>query len=324
MGETVSQETEVTFQPVSLDTIRIDSVLFFDMYLYKRPSAPGGQGKYVLYRTQNLPINHDHIQRLADSGVRTLFVKTTERKSYLKYVETNLNDEKMEDSEKASVIYETATNIVQDALQNPGSEETTRRSTTLVKLTLNALGSERSSIKAHLAAMSGAYTIYTHAVNVAVYSLALANQMALDAEGLTDLGLGALLHDVGKTRIDQKILYKPGSLDEEETRLVKMHPEWGLQMLRDAELSPTVSAVIHEHHEKCDGTGYPQGLLANEIHPFARLVCMINVFDGLTTKRPHRPAYSFFEALRVMRTEMNDAFDQQMWRPFVLMLGDAV
>lgn len=327
MSEATSQKTEVTFQPIPLDTIRIDSVLFFDMYLYKRPAAAGGRGKYVLYRTHDLPINHDHIQRLAEAGIRTLFIKTTERKSYLDYIEANLNDilgdEKMDASEKASIVYETATSIVQDALEKPGSPENIQRSTSLVGHMLSTLGSQKDAVKTQIAAMSRAYTIYTHAVNVTVYSLALADQMATDTEGLTDLGLGALLHDVGKTRVDRKILEKPGSLTEDEMRLVRMHPEWGLQMLKDAELSPSVYEVVQEHHEKCDGSGYPQGLVANEIHPFARVVCMINIFDALTTKRPYRPAYSFFEALRVMRDEMAQAFDQQMWRQFVLMLGDS-
>jgi len=328
MGEAASQETETTFQPIPLDTIRIDSVLCFDMYLYKRPATPGGQAKYVLYRTQNLPINHDHIQRLTDAGIRTLFVKMAERKNYLKYVEENLNDilsdQEIDTSEKASVVYETATNIVQDTLGNPANPQNIKRSTALVEHTLTALGAQKNAVKTHIAALSGSYTIYTHSVNVTVYSLALANQLGMDIEGLTDLGLGALLHDVGKTRVDEKILDKPGSLTEEEMQLVRMHPEWGLQILKDAELSPTVYEVVQEHHERCDGSGYPQALLANEIHPFARIVCMINVFDALTTNRPYRPAYSFFEALRVMRDDMAEAFDQQIWRQFVMMLGDTM
>ena len=329
MGEATSQDTEVTFQPIPLDTIRIDSVLCFDLFLRKtHPGAPDGQGKYVLYRTRDLPINQDHIQRLADSGIRTLFVKTTERRDYLKYVEANLNDilgdETIDLSEKAYVLYDTAGNIVQDTLDHPGSPENIQRSTALVQHTVNALGTEKGAVKAHVAAMSRSYTIYTHCVNVTVYSLALANQLAMDTEGLTDLGLGALLHDAGMTRVDESILQKSGPLTDEEMRRVRMHPEWGLQMLRDAELAPSVLEVIHQHHERCDGSGYPQGLVANEMHPFARVVSMIDVFDALTTSSPFRQDKSFFEGLRSMRDEMAEAFDQQMWRQFATMLGDSM
>jgi len=329
MDEVASQNQELSVIPMSVDVLRVDGMLYFDLYLYKRSARDGAQGDYVLYRGQNLPMTQKHIDRLSESGIRAVFVKSDQRKEYMRYVESNLAtilaDEDVETVEKASLIYEAASGIVEDLSRNPEDPAIIERSRSLVENMIDILQTTKGFIRAILSVFSGATGIYNHSVNVTLYSLALANRLGMDVEGVTDLGLAALFHDIGKVRVDKSILEKPGKLTDEEVHLVRMHPEWGLQIVARAPgLPDAIRRVVHEHHEQCDGKGYPQGLVKDEIHPFARIVAMINVFDELTTKRPYRQASSFFEALRIMRDEMAGAFEHEMWRQFVLMLGEDV
>lgn len=329
MNEATSQDQDLFVIPVSVDVLRIDSVLCFDLYLYKRPARAGAEGDYVLYRGQNLPLMQRHIDRLSESGIRTVFVKGDQRKEYTRYIESNLDtilaDENVETLEKASLVYEAASGIVEDLSRNPEDPAIVERSRSLVSNMIDILQTTKSFIRAVLSVLSCATGIYNHSVNVTLYSLALANHLGMDIDGVTDLGLAALFHDIGKTRVDKSILEKPGKLTDEEMHLVRMHPEWGLQIVKGPPgLPDAIRRVVHEHHERCDGKGYPQGLVKDEIHPFARIVAIINIFDALTTTRPYRPAFSFFDALRIMRDEMDGAIEHEMWRQFVLMLGEEV
>lgn len=327
MGEADTRKQELFVIPMSVDVLRVDGVLYFDLFLYKRPARAGAAGDYVLYRGQSLPMTQKHIDRLRESGIHTVFVKGDQRKEYMRYVEGNLEtilaDETVETIEKASLVYEAASGIVEDLSRHSDDPAVIKRSRFLVRNMVDVLQTTKTFIHDILSILSSASSIYNHSVNVTLYSLALANRLGMDIDGVTDLGLAALFHDVGKTRLDKSILEKPGKLTDEEMHLVRMHPEWGLQILdRSPSLPEAIRRVVHEHHERCDGTGYPQGLVKDEIHPFARIVVMIDIFDALTTTRPYRPAFTFFEALRIMRDEEAGAFEHEMWRQFVLMLGE--
>ncbi len=103
---------------------------------------------------------------------------------------------------------------------------------------------------------------------------------------------------------------------------MKRHPQYGADLLADVHGYPdTAGHMALEHHEKCDGSGYPQGLRGDLIHPGARIACLADVFDSLTTDRLYQPGVSAYEALRVMRDEMDGSFDTTMWKQFVLLLG---
>ena len=325
MGISAGEAGSSSYTPVSVGVIRVDSILNFDMYLYRRPSE-GAPGKYVLYRKHDLPISSDQLERLADAGVETVFVKTADRKAFTRYVESNLDqileDGDLDESEKVGVVYETAADIVDDVMKEPAKPENLQRGANLVQQMIRSMSASDGCIEHFLTRMSGTYLLYTHSVNVSLYSLALANRLGMEVDEAKTLGVATLLHDVGKTRVDRKILEKPSALTAEEVQIVRMHPEWGLQVLKDADLPEAILSVVHEHHERYDGSGYPQGLVNGEIHPFARIACIMDIFDALTTKHYYRPAYSVFDALKIMRDDYPGAFEHELWRQFVLMLGE--
>jgi putative nucleotidyltransferase with HDIG domain len=155
-----------------------------------------------------------------------------------------------------------------------------------------------------------AYT-HGHCERVATFGVAVGRSVGLDAEALTALRLGAYLHDLGKVRIPDEILNKTGKLTEEELAVVKMHPVWGLEMLTDVDFPWDLKPIIRWHHEKYDGSGYPDGLKGDDIPVAAQIICIVDVYDALTTIRSYKPAYSPAEALGRM------ALVTQWWRPDV-------
>jgi putative nucleotidyltransferase with HDIG domain len=146
---------------------------------------------------------------------------------------------------------------------------------------------------------------------VADYAVAVAREMGLDEEQQTTIRLGAYLHDLGKVRIPHEILNKPAALTPEEFGVIQMHPIWGLELLATIEFPWDIKPIIRWHHEKYDGSGYPDRLRGDEIPLSAQIICIVDVYDALTTSRSYRGAMSPAEALAKMQEV------RKWWRPDV-------
>ncbi len=134
---------------------------------------------------------------------------------------------------------------------------------------------------------------YRHSVNVTAISVAIAHTMGLPKEDLKLLAAGGLLHDIGKMKIPEKILHKDGKLDQIEVNIVRNHPDWGLELLAEKTASrPVVWGVAHQHHEACDGSGYPEGRKGAKLHPWARVIMVADIWDALRSERPYKQGWS--------------------------------
>src|SRR6266436_1936117 len=138
---------------------------------------------------------------------------------------------------------------------------------------------------------------FGHCERVAQSALAIARALALDETAQTAIRLGAYLHDLGKVRVPHEILNKPGPLTREEYEVVQMHPIWGLELLAAVEFPWDLKPIIRWHHERYDGTGYPDRLRGDEIPIAAQIVVIVDVYDALTTARSYRPAMSHDAAM---------------------------
>jgi putative nucleotidyltransferase with HDIG domain len=157
---------------------------------------------------------------------------------------------------------------------------------------------------------SDSYT-FGHCERVAQYALALARELGLDDDQQTAIRIGAYLHDLGKVRVPHEILNKPGALTPEELAVIQMHPIWGLELLATVEFPWDIKPIIRWHHERYDGTGYPDRLRGNEIPVGAQIICIVDVYDALTTTRSYRGALSQADALAQI------ASCRSWWRPEV-------
>jgi HD-GYP domain-containing protein (c-di-GMP phosphodiesterase class II) len=151
-----------------------------------------------------------------------------------------------------------------------------------------------------------------HNYRVTLYSLQLADAAGLDAERVRTLIKGAFLHDVGKIGIRDHILHKPAKLDADEFKIMKTHVDHGLDIVRRSRWLTDAQAVVGGHHEKYDGSGYPQGIPGESIPIEARIFAIADVFDALTSRRPYKQPLSFEETMNILDAGRGTHFDPDL------------
>ena len=170
--------------------------------------------------------------------------------------------------------------------------------------------SYRATVRA-LANAVEARDAYTgkHAERVTAYGLELARAAGLTDEDFAQMEFGFLLHDIGKVAVPDAILFKTGALTEEEYALITLHPVVGAEILRDVDFLGEGKLVVRHHHERWDGTGYPDGIAGEAIPPAARVFAVADALDALTTDRPYRPASTFADARAEILRSSGSQFD---------------
>nr|WP_232924765.1 HD-GYP domain-containing protein [Pseudomonas cichorii] len=162
---------------------------------------------------------------------------------------------------------------------------------------------------------------YMHSVAVGGLMIALARQLALPESLVKEAGMAGLLHDVGKLAIPAAILGKPGKLSDDEFAIVRKHPEIGHQLLGESKhFSPRVLDVCLHHHERFDGSGYPDRLAGSQISLFARMGAICDVYDAITSDRPYKTCWSPAESISRM-AEWTGHFDEKIFQTFVKCVG---
>jgi HD-GYP domain-containing protein (c-di-GMP phosphodiesterase class II) len=130
---------------------------------------------------------------------------------------------------------------------------------------------------------------FLHSVDVCIYSVITGRKMGLSNQQLTELGVGAVLHDIGKCKVPNEILLKPGPLTDNEFNIMKLHTVYGYEVIMNTPgLNKTVANIAYQHHEKWDGSGYPTGLCGEQIDKYARIVTASDIYDALTADRVYR------------------------------------
>ncbi len=317
----ISTDTKVdqAFIPIQLDSIRIDSVLNFDLYLNINRNL-------VLYRSADLPFTDRTRQKLLENSVDKVYITSESKHKYQLYIEKNLNkiihDPLIPELKKAGILYETSTNLVKDVLNKPTYGENIKRSKELVGNTVNYILKGQQAFHSLMKISSFDYYTYTHSVNVCTFAIALAQQMGFhDTDFLFELGVGALLHDVGKSKISHRILNKKSALNSIEFEIMKKHPKWGDDLMRETDEIPEEALYpILQHHERGDRSGYPNGIGLNEMHIFSKIVAIADSFDAMTTERVYQRALDTFPALKVMLS-IKGAYDEDAMKAFVTLMG---
>ena len=161
------------------------------------------------------------------------------------------------------------------------------------------------------------YETLQHSRRVADYSLLLGRQHGLSDQELEDLRLGALLHDAGKIAIPHNVLMKPGALNEQEWRVMHMHPQLGWEMLRPFTVLETAAEIVRCHHERWDGKGYPKGLAGGAIPIGARIFSVIDTLDAMISDRPYRKGCSVADARAEIRSASGSQFDPAVVSSFM-------
>jgi HD-GYP domain-containing protein (c-di-GMP phosphodiesterase class II) len=163
---------------------------------------------------------------------------------------------------------------------------------------------------------------YDHAIDTSVLAVMFGRHLGLPRDQLQELGLTGLLFDVGKLKLPPDLLSKPGKLTDDEFALVRKHVDFGVEILSQSSgLSERVVDGVRHHHERHDGSGYPQGLRGSEIPIYARIVAIVDCFDAITSARPFRAPISAHHAIRQMYDWRDKEFQAQLYEQFIQCLG---
>lgn len=158
-----------------------------------------------------------------------------------------------------------------------------------------------------------------HSVNVTIYCLLIGKRMNLSREQLKVIAEGAILHDIGKIQLDESVLLKNTSLTQEEYSHVKEHSAFGYKLLEgNKSISEEAKLIVLQHHERLDGSGYPGGLKNDEIHPYAQIAAIADMFDALTTERCYRKSMSNYKTYNILTKDAANGKLNAEMLPFLL------
>jgi len=155
--------------------------------------------------------------------------------------------------------------------------------------------------------------LFNHSVSVCVLAMMTGITLGFNNSKLKEMGTGALLHDIGKSKISKDILRREGSLNEEEYNEFKKHVEYGFEIIKSYDDFSLLSAhVAYQHHERWDGKGYPRGLKGDKIHEYARIVAAANLYDEMVSDLPNRPPYEANQAVNLLKRMAGVHFDPRV------------
>lgn len=321
------------FFEVPLARLEPHTVLGFDLYLQHAGKEP------LLYRARNLEFTAEVRQRLVDSGVTTLLVPSEQAEAWLAYKQVTpgfhtspeeesttlklvLGNRSLPLKTRGEALLGVSHNVIRTALADLGSPGLSQRVHQVTRATARFLTSEPTAFSATVSQLSTSPETYQHSANTSLYATELALISGkTDLNELTAIARAALLHDVGKGDIPAEKLYLTDMLTDLEWAEVVSHSIRGQDLMRQAGWVDAISLdVCAAHHERWDGSGYPQGMTGLQISFAARVVGIADLFDALTCHFPKRPPLSGFQALWMMRREMKEKFDPALLELFTTML----
>lgn len=257
------------------------------------------------------------IRRLQDLGISYIFIKE-EGTEDIEYKGTLSDSTRREAIQTISCTFEKIQNDPK-LTSSFVVEKATKRFSDIIRNLLTEINEKQDLL--HL--LSDAFThdnyIFTHSLNVTLYSLAIGMQLGLTIKELETLGLGAIFHDIGKLKVPLDVLLKPDRLSDTEYEAIKKHAEEGFEILRKVHTIPLLVAhCAYQHHERLNGTGYPRGLQGSDIHSFGKIIAVADVFDAVTSNRVYRKAMLPSEGLEILYAGSGTLFDQKVIEAFRL------
>lgn len=256
----------------------------------------------IIKRLKQLNIRYVYIEDSISSGIEIEETVPLEvRNSAVKKITDSFKDIREAKGKNATYILEKHTKII----------------SSIVEDLLSAINNSKEM----LTIISDAYLydeyLYQHSFQVTLYSVATAKELGYSYEDQRLVGIGALLHDIGKIIVPKEILNKPGKLTEEEFEQMKQHTRYGFDILRNLHsVSLLIAHCAFQHHERLDGSGYPRGIKGDEIHPFAKIIGVADVFDAVTSNRIYRGKLLPSEGLKIIEASSGKGFDKTIVEAF--------
>ncbi len=278
----------------------------------------------TLFLSKDKEIDGDDKIKVRES--RALYILKEHRESYDDYCALHIRSiarsPEVSFKEKSTLLYNKAERVMTSLFANPDALGNADLSKELVNDMLITILDDSFTVQSMMAIAAHDYYTHTHSINVAIYALSLGRYLGMDSQELEELGESALLHDLGKSRVCTTIINKNGKLNDTEYAEMKNHPIWGYEIaLKLGITNVKVLSGIRHHHEKVDGTGYPDSLPDGKISQFARIIGVCDVFDALTTKRSYKDPMTSLNAFKLITNQMRGHLDMKVVASMVKMMA---
>jgi len=312
------------FRPVNIEFLAKGTGDSFDIFLQSDSE------NFVKFASTD-PKHQDKVLRLLEEGEidQEFFIREEDLFKYYQYATQSLrsvmNDPNVPLETKTKKIYEVSQGAMKEFFSYNASSKILESSEEVMDMMEDCLSTADAGFAGISQITSKDYYTHTHSVNVGLYCMTFGTKVGLPKDDVKQLGLGGMLHDVGKSKIDTALINKNGKLNDEEFEQMKSHSPLGAEMLTGmCCYKDIVINMAGQHHEKFKGGGYPQGLSGDEISMHARICKIMDVYDALTTRRSYKKALSVMDTLTLMTKQMANDFDPNLLQLFIKVMGPSM
>ena len=305
---------ELGFLPVRLTALRLLGGLDRDLYVLNE-----GSPEPVLLSSQDYALDdRELLGDLEQKGVRKLYIKLSDSHYYEKKLEENLDEllahDDVDAAERCGILQSAVAIKIEHAFRLVHCDQAVKESRTIGRQIAELLIGSQALPSTLFEVLRHDTYAFTHVTNVASYAVLLAERLGIhDPQELEAIAVGGLLHDLGKRLIPSTLLNKQGPLTHEEMLIVKKHPQTGYEELHTrTDLCLGQLMMVYQHHERIDGTGYPVRITGEEIHPWAQLCAVVDVFDAMACKRPYRERIPLEDVIKHLRNVAGIHLDKEM------------
>ncbi len=314
------------FEPISVRDISVSVPLAYSVYF----PALSESDKYSIIFEKLVSKGESFPAKLKkffqENGVREVYVHKSEYEEFLnatlEKTASIVTNPYLKPEQKVEIVHRATHYITRSVMSDPRSRKNIERAQMVIEYYTRFVITHQVSAYLIARLFSRDYNLFAHSVQVAFMTIGFAHFIKQPVQIIPTIGIGALFHDVGKMEIPSKIIKKPGRLTDEEFEIIKRHPQIGYDILKQHKgLNSESLDIVVQHHEQADGRGYPLGLKLPDINPLAQITHIVDCYDAMTMSRPYKKAYSPFETLKIMCTEMKGSFNTKLLELFVLFLG---
>jgi len=305
--------------PIALATLRPMACLSFDLFvLGESGHAP------ALYRQRDYPLLQDDLDRLAESEIRSLFITELGQLRYQQYLEEHLDeflaDEATPLEVRCGYLHDAGQAMLDSAMRIMDVGRSIEVAEQVGGQVANLVNGSGLLPNEMFRMLRHDYRLFTHVINVSAYCVLLAQRLGVtDQQKLKEIAVAGLLHDVGLRKIPRVLVDREDICKPEQREALQRHPQLGFQELRRRdELNWDQLMMVYQHHERCDGTGYPVGITDKEIHWLARLCAVVDTFDLASRPRKNRKPLHLCDIVEILQQGAGRQFDEEMVRCWII------
>ncbi|UWZ81388.1 HD-GYP domain-containing protein [Geoalkalibacter halelectricus] len=313
----VDTEAEKDYRPIDLGCLHPEISAPCDLFLQVGPR------RYTLFARKGLGFSQNHRQNLMETGVQELYIQEEDAPVFYRYLKDALcqvvRNPNCPSETKAQFVHAACRDIMTKVYSDPRASFI-EQALEVIRPSVDLVVRDDRATRCMVQMTAHDVNTYTHCTNVGIFSIALARIFfgSSSEHDLQNMAAGFFLHDLGKCKIPLEVLNKPGPLDADEWQTVKKHPRDGFEILAETgQMTDEARIIILQHHEKDDGSGYPNQIRAKDIHPYARICRIADVYEALTSDRPYHTRHSTYETLKMMKEKILADVDQDLFGHFI-------